>query len=76
VGVLFAREGADRRAVEVLLFSLGHEAMPAAYRQVAEPSLAELRERLDSEELAAAQEAAASLDLDELVSETLGERVR
>jgi tetratricopeptide (TPR) repeat protein len=76
VGVLLAREGEDRRAAEVLLFSLGHEAMPATYRQVAEPTLAGLRERLDSEELVAAGEVAASTDLDELVSENLGERVR
>jgi tetratricopeptide (TPR) repeat protein len=76
VGVLLAREGEDRRAAGVLLFSLGHEAMPATYRQVAQPTLAELQARLDPEELAAAGEAAASMDLDELVSETLGERVR
>jgi predicted ATPase/class 3 adenylate cyclase len=76
VGVLLAREGEDRRAAEVLLFSLGHEAMPATYRLVAEPTLDELHERLDPEELAVAGEAAANLDLGELVSETLGERVR
>jgi tetratricopeptide (TPR) repeat protein len=76
VGVLLAREGEDRRAAEVLLFSLGHEAMPAMNRQVAQPTLDELRARLDAEELVAAREAAASMDLDELVSETLGERVR
>ena len=76
VGVLLAREGEDRRATEVLLFSLEHEAMPAMYRHAAEPTLDELQARLDPEELAAAGEAAASLDLDALVSETLGERVR
>ena len=76
VGVLLAREGEDRDAAEVLFFSLGHEAMPAAYRQVAEPTLDELRAKLDPEELASAREAAAGLDLDELVSETLGDRVR
>src|SRR5205823_1535078 len=71
VGVLLAREGEDRDAAEVLFFSLGHEAMPATYRQVAEPSLDELHAKLDPEELASAREAAASLDLDELVSEML-----
>jgi len=76
VGVLLAREGEDRDAAEVLFFSLGHEAMPAAYRRVAEPTLDELRAKLDPEELASAREAAAGLDLDELVSETLGDRVR
>ena len=76
VGVLLAREGEDRRGAEVLLFSLWHEAMPATYRLVAEPTLDELLERLDPEELAAARDAAAALDLDDLVAETLGERVR
>ena len=63
-------------AAEVLLFSLGHEAMPATYRQVAEPTLDELQAKLDPDELAAAREAAASADLQELVSEALGNRVR
>ena len=76
VGVLLAREGEDRDAAEVLFFSVGHEAMPATYRQVAEPTLAELQAKLDPEELASAREAAAGLNLDELVSEMLGERVR
>jgi hypothetical protein len=43
---------------------------------VAEPALAELCAKLDPEELASAREAAAGLDLDELVSETLADRVR
>ncbi len=76
VGVLLAREGEDRDAAEVLIFSLGHEAMPATYREVAEPTLDDLQMRLDPEELTSAREAAARLNLDELVSETLGERVR
>ena len=76
VGVLLAREGEDRDAAEVLFFSLGHEAMPATYRQVAQPTLDELQAKLDPEDLASAREAAAGLDLDELVSETLGDRVR
>ena len=76
VGVLLARDETDRRAAEVLLFSLGHEAMPALNRQVAQPTLDRLEAELDPESLAAAREIAASTDLDELVSETLGERVR
>ena len=76
VGVLLAREGGERDAAEVLFFSLGHEAMPATYRLVAEPTLDELQAKLDPEELASAREAAAGLDLNELVSEMLGERVR
>ena len=76
VGVLLAREGEDRAAAEVLFFSLGHEAMPATYRQVAQPTLDELQAKLDPEDLASAREAALGLDLEELVSETLGDRVR
>jgi len=76
VGVLLMREGKDRAAAEMLFFSLGHEALPAAYRQVAAPALDEVREKLDPEELASAREAAAGLDLEEVVSATLGERVR
>jgi hypothetical protein len=69
-------EGADTRAAAMLMFCLEHEAMPAAYRLVAQPTLDELRERLDPEELAAAREAAAGLDLDELALDTPGTRVR
>jgi tetratricopeptide (TPR) repeat protein len=76
VGVLLAREGEDRGAAEVLFFSLGHEAMPAAYRQVAEPTLQEVEAKLEPEELASAREAAAGLDLEELVSATLADPVR
>jgi predicted ATPase len=76
VGVLLARQGEERSAAEVLLFALEHEAMPAMYRRVAAPTLAAIRGRLDPEEVAAAREAAESMDLDELVSETLGVLVR
>jgi hypothetical protein len=50
--------------------------MPATYRQVAEPVLDELRAKLDPDELASAREVASGLDLDELVSEKLGDPVR
>jgi predicted ATPase/class 3 adenylate cyclase len=76
VGVLLAREGKDRDSAELLFFSLGHEAMPGTYRQVAEPTLDELCAKVDPEELASAREVAASLDLDELVSKMLEEAVR
>ena len=76
VGVLLAREGEDRGAADVLFFSLGHAAMPATYRQVAEPTLEELGGKLDSDDLASAREAASGLDLEELVSEMLGDPVR
>jgi tetratricopeptide (TPR) repeat protein len=71
VGVLLAREGQDQDAAEVLFYSLGHEAMPATYRHVAEPSLDELQAKLDPEELASARQATAGLELDELVSKML-----
>jgi hypothetical protein len=58
------------------MFCLEHEAMPPAYRLVAQPTLDELRERLDPEELAAASQAAADLDLEALASDTLGAGVR
>ena len=76
VGVLLAREGGDRAAAEILFFSLGHEAMPATYQQVAQPTLDELQAKLDPEDLASAREVALGLDLEELVSDTLGDRVR
>ena len=50
--------------------------MPASYRQVAEPTLQEVEAKLEPEELASAREAAARLDLDELVAETLADPVR
>jgi len=75
-GVLLARERADRRAAEVLLSSLGHEAMPATYRLVAQPTLDALEAELSPEELEDAREAAAAADLDGLVSQALGEPVR
>jgi predicted ATPase/class 3 adenylate cyclase len=76
MGVLLVREGRDREAAEVLFFSLGHEAMPATYRQVAEPALHEVEAKLDPAELASARDAAAGLELEELVSATLAEPVR
>jgi len=76
VGVLLAREGNNLRAAEMLLFSVEHDAMPATYRQVAEPTLEELLAKLDPTDLASAREVAADLDLDKLVSETIAEPVR
>jgi hypothetical protein len=71
VGVLLAREGQSHDAAEVLLFSLGHEAMPATYQDVAQPTLDELEAKLDPEELASALQATAGLELDDLVSKVL-----
>jgi tetratricopeptide (TPR) repeat protein len=76
VGVLLAREGDDRDAAEYLFFAVEHEAMPATYRQVAEPTLDELQAKLEPEDLASARDAAHGLDFDELVTQTLGDRVR
>ena len=58
------------------MFSLGHEGMPALNRLVAQPTLDRLETELDPAELAEARETAASMDLDALVSESLGGRVR
>ena len=65
--------GAERTqtARASLNLSLGHEAMPATYRHVAEPTLDELQAKLDPEELASARQATAGLELDELVSKML-----
>lgn len=73
VGVLLACEGVDRRAAEVLLFSLRHEAMPALNRLAAQPALDRLEAELDPAELAAAGVVAAQASLDEIVSEVLAE---
>jgi predicted ATPase/class 3 adenylate cyclase len=67
IGVLLARQGADRRAAELLIASLEHPGMPSTYRMVAQPTLDEITSRLAPEELAAARSAAASADLDRLV---------
>ncbi len=75
VGVLLCREGADTRAAGLLMFCLGHEGMPGTYRQVAQPTLDELKKRLDPDELTSARAVAASADLDGLVAEALAERV-
>jgi predicted ATPase/class 3 adenylate cyclase len=70
-GVLLAREGDTASAAEILLFSLNHPGMPASYRMVAQPDLDALESALPPEEFAAAGEAAATADLDELVETVL-----
>jgi hypothetical protein len=50
--------------------------MPALNRQVAQPTLDRLETELDPTEMAEARETAESMDLDALVSEALGVRVR
>ncbi len=75
-GALLADEGDGQRAAVLLTFALGHEQLPAAYGFAARPALDALEAALPGEELAAAREAAAAADLDELVAEALGDRVR
>jgi hypothetical protein len=65
-------------AVPIAYFVWGRR-KPAAWgplRHVAQPTLDELLDRLDPEELVVAREVAAALDLDELVADTLREMVR
>ena len=65
--------GAERTqtARASLNLSLGHEAMPATYRDVAGPTLDEVQTKLDPEELASARQATAGPKLDKLVSKML-----
>ena len=67
-GVLLAREGATARAAQILLFSLNHPGLPPAYRMVAQPDLDALETQLPPDDFAAAKEAAATADLEELVA--------
>jgi tetratricopeptide (TPR) repeat protein len=69
VGVLLARRGDDARAAELLIATLEHTAMPAAYRVVAQPTLDELAARMAPETLAAARAAAAAADLEAVIEE-------
>jgi len=73
---LLAEEGEAQRAAVLLVFALGHEQLPAAYSFAARPALDALEASLTAEGLAAAREAAAAADLDELVAEALGDRIR
>jgi predicted ATPase/class 3 adenylate cyclase len=66
-GVLLASEGNGKRAAQILLFSLNHPGMPASYRMVAQPALDALEAELPPEDLAAAREAAATAELEEVV---------
>ncbi len=76
VGALLAEEGEAPRAAVLLTFALGHEQLPAAYGFAARPALDALEASLSPDELAAAREAAAAADLDELLEEALAGRVR
>jgi predicted ATPase/class 3 adenylate cyclase len=66
-GVLLAREGDTTRAAQILLFSLNHPSLPAAYRMAAQPDLDVLEAELPPDDFAAAREAAATADLEEIV---------
>jgi len=67
VGVLLAHQGDEARAAELLIASLEHPGMPPTYRMVAQPILDAIVARLTPEALAAAREAAASVDLESLI---------
>jgi len=66
-GVLLAREGNTTRAAEILLFSLHHPGIPPAYRMVAQPDLDALEAQVPREDFAAAEQALATADLDDVV---------
>jgi len=66
-GVLLAREGNTTRAAQILLFSLHHSGIPPAYRMVAQPDLDALEAQLPREDFAAAKQALATADLDDVV---------
>ena len=67
VGVLLAHQGDDARAAQLLIASLEHPGMPSTYRMVAQPTLDTIAARLAPEALAAARQAAASVDLESLI---------
>jgi predicted ATPase/class 3 adenylate cyclase len=71
MGALLARDGEERRAVELLSFALGHPALPDAYRAVVQPELDRLEADQQADELAAARQAAAAADIEELVADAL-----
>jgi predicted ATPase/class 3 adenylate cyclase len=66
-GVLLAREGDTTRAAQILLFSLNHPGLPAAYRMPAQPALDALEAELLPGDVAAAREAATTANLEEVV---------
>ena len=65
--MLLAREGNTTRAAQILLFSLNHLGLPPAYRMAAQPDLDALEAELLPEDLAAAKQAAATAELEDVV---------
>jgi predicted ATPase/class 3 adenylate cyclase len=71
IGALLAELGGREQAAQMLIFALGHEQMPAAYRAAARPSLAALEVELGPDELAAARAAAADGTLADFAEQAL-----
>jgi predicted ATPase/class 3 adenylate cyclase len=71
VGALLERRGESTRAATLLVFALGHEQLPAAYRFLARPALERLEAELPPAELGAARETAAAETLETVVEEAL-----
>ena len=67
VGVLLAREGEERRAVELLTFVFGYPGFPPFYFITAQPELDRLEGELAPAELAAARGAAKTADLEAML---------
>jgi predicted ATPase/class 3 adenylate cyclase len=68
VGVLLARDGAERQAAEVLTFVFGYPGFPPFYFITARPELERLEAALTLGELAAARGAAEAADFETIVA--------
>jgi predicted ATPase/class 3 adenylate cyclase len=72
IGACLAEDPALReRAAMTLTFTIGHEQLPASYARAIRPALQRLEEELLSGQVAAARDAAARANLDELVEQAL-----
>ena len=72
IGACLAQDpGQQERAAVTLTFTTGHEQLPPSYARSARPALERLEEELTPEQVAAARDAAARANLDDLVEEAL-----
>jgi predicted ATPase len=71
IGAVLAETGRREQAATMLIFTLGHEQLPAAYGFTARPALDRLEAELPPQQLASAHTAAAEARLDDLVDQAL-----
>jgi tetratricopeptide (TPR) repeat protein len=72
IGACLAEDSAQQeRAAVILTFAIGHEQLPPSYARAARPALERLEAKLPPEQLAAACDAAAQANLDDLVEQAL-----